>query len=214
MSPWPGGVLKGPMVQDDLSGDERNASLAHYIGTASKIFGWCHIPQLTLNKVAGVWGAVKVTDWSFKASVMISSGEDYIRSLCHADGWWISLVCVCVEKEEGRGEVIQRGQGWVHARVLVHRCMSVYTHVCLSVWIPQPLPVWKHLADTVQRPCKELLSNVHCPSVPVHYVRKHWGSFIKHVLGLYPGSHPVIISTSVITKKKRSLADIEYDATK
>ncbi len=64
-----------------------------------RFFCRCHIPQLTLNKVAGARDAAKVTDWGFKASVMISSGEDYIRRVCHVDGRWISLVCVCVEEK-------------------------------------------------------------------------------------------------------------------
>lgn len=78
----------------------RATFLARFMAPVSKIFCHCQIPQLTLNKVAGARDAVKVTDWSFKASVMISSGEDYIRRVCHVDGWWISVVCVCVEEEE------------------------------------------------------------------------------------------------------------------
>lgn len=62
-----------------------------------------HPPAYTLNKVAGAGDPVKGTDWRFKASVMISSGEDYIRRVCRVDGWWMSLVCVCVVVEEGAG---------------------------------------------------------------------------------------------------------------
>lgn len=65
----------------------RATFLAQPTVPASKIcFYLCPIPQLTLNKVAGAGDTDKVTDWSFKASVMISSGEDYIRRVCHVDG--------------------------------------------------------------------------------------------------------------------------------
>lgn len=61
--------------------------LAQPLAPASKIFCQCHIPQLTLNKVAGARDAVEVMDLGFKASVMISSGEGYIRNVCRVDGW-------------------------------------------------------------------------------------------------------------------------------
>lgn len=110
----------------------RATFLAWPIAPASKIFCLCNIPQLTLNKVAGARDAVNVTDWRFKASVMISSGEDYIRRVCHVDGWWMSLVCVCVKEEKwgGAEEVRLKGQECLHARVLVYRCICVRLYMC------------------------------------------------------------------------------------
>lgn len=69
-----------------VSNNIRATFLARSVAPASKIFCQCHIPQLTLNKVAGARAAVEVTDWSFKDSVMISSGEGYIRTVCCV-GW-------------------------------------------------------------------------------------------------------------------------------
>ena len=52
--------------------------------------------------MAGAGDTVKVTDWSFKASVMISSGEDYIRRVCHVDGWGsLSGLCMCGGDRDG-----------------------------------------------------------------------------------------------------------------
>ena len=65
-----------------------------------RFFRRCPIHLLTLNKVAGARDTVKMTDCSLKAPVMISSGEDYVRRVCHVDGWRVSPFCVSAEEED------------------------------------------------------------------------------------------------------------------
>ena len=83
--------------------------------------------------MAGARDAVKVTDWRFKTSVMISSGEDYIRRVCRVDGWWVSLVCVCVEREEGTFKGDRDGCMHVYLYTDVYMSVCTLVYVCLSV---------------------------------------------------------------------------------
>lgn len=101
--------------------------LAWSVAPASQIFCQRHIPHLTLNKVAGARDAVEVMDWSFKASVMISSGEDYIRSVCPVDGRSLCLVFMWLMWVSSKGT----GMGACTC-ICVQIYMSQSTLVCVS----------------------------------------------------------------------------------
>lgn len=112
--------------------------LAWSVTPASKIFCQHHIPNLTLNKVAGARDSVEVTDWSLKATAMISRGEDYIRSVSRVDCRSLCLLYMWSIWVSSKGT----GMGaCTCTSVQISTYVSVYTCISLLLCVSHPAAV-------------------------------------------------------------------------